>query len=175
MAKPKEKEGFARDRGSAPEAGLGGIMKGLADLVEKIGDLAEKGGELSRAGQLGKESGLKGVYGFSVKVGLGGDGVKVEPFGNIAKDKATGHSVVQEVREPMVDVFDEADHVLVIAEMPGIGADDVRVEIKDDVLTIDAGKGDRKYRKEVVLPQSFPREKMKIACRNGILKVKCTK
>lgn len=157
-----------------PESGLGGIFTGLADLVEKLGDLAEKGGDLSRTGEIGSGK-TKGVYGFSVKVGLGGEGLKVEPFGNVAKDKKSGRSVVQEFREPMVDVFDEEDHVLVVAEMPGVGADDVQLEIKDDVLTIHAGNADRKYQKEVVLPRSFSRDKLKMSCRNGMLRIKCLK
>ena len=45
--------------------------------------------------------------------------IKVEPFGNVTKDKESGRTVVHEVREPLVDVFEEDDHVLVIAEMPG--------------------------------------------------------
>ena len=109
--------------------------------------------------------------------GLGGnqEGVKVEPFGNVRTDEQTGRPVVHEVREPMVDVFEEADHVLVVAEMPGIGPDDVRVELQDDVLIISAEKGDKKYRKEVLLPQSFSRENLKLSCQSGILQVKCMK
>jgi len=158
--------------------GLGGIFKGLAGLVEKLGDLAEKGEVLSRTGEIraeGKEKGIKGVYGFSVKVGLGGEGVTVEPFGNIRKDEATGQATVQEIREPLVDVFEEEDHVLVVAEMPGIGPEDVQADLKDDILTLQAERGDKKYRKEVLLPGSFSREKMTISCNNGIVEIKCLK
>ena len=115
MAKPNDKGGARKDPGVRSEVGVGGILKGLADLVESLGDLAEKGGELSRAGQIGNEKGLKGVYGFSVKVGAAGEGVKVEPFGNIAKDKATGRSVVEEIREPLVDGLTRRENVIVIA------------------------------------------------------------
>jgi HSP20 family protein len=174
MAKKKE------DRGAGRQArgGFEGILTGLSDIVEKLGDLAEKGEKISRTGEIhwkGREKDLKGVYGFSVKVGLGGEGVKVEPFGNIRKDETTGQSVVQEVREPMVDVFDEQDYTLVVAEMPGIGAEDVRLDVKDDLLTIYAEKGDKKYRKEVLLPRSYPKEKMLVSCNNGILEIKCLK
>ena len=113
------------DRAGGAEGGFDGILKGLGDLVEKLSDLAEKGEQFSRTGefQLGDEGkGLKGVFGFSVKTGLGGKEVKVEPFGNISKDKATGKSMVHELREPLVDVFEEEDHVLIVAEMPGIEA-----------------------------------------------------
>ncbi len=135
----------------------------MTELVEKLGELADKGKELSGKGELsdlglGKQA--KGVYGFNVKFGLGDDKkVKVEPFGNIKRDTQTGQAVVQEVREPMVDLFEEEDHLLVVAEMPGIGSADVQLDVKDDVLTIRAESGEKKYRKEVLLPGSFPKEK----------------
>ena len=153
---------------------LGGILKGLGDLVEKLGDLAEKGEGLSRTGEIhgsGKE--LKGIYGFTVKTGLGDDGPRVEPFGNIRKDRESGHTVVHEVREPVVDVFEEVDHVLVVAEMPGIGVEDVEITLEDDLLTIAAGRGDKKYRKEVLLPVSCAREKVQVTCNNGVVEIKC--
>lgn len=175
MTQRKSKGGTSRHEGAKPEAGIGGILRGLGELVEKLGELAETGEELSRTGEFGTEKGLKGVYGFSVKVARGGEGVKVEPFGNIRRDKATGRSAVHEIREPMVDVFEEADYVLVVAEMPGIGPGEVRVEVRDDVLILSAERGDKKYRKEVLLPQSFSREKVKVSCQNGILQVKCLK
>jgi HSP20 family protein len=158
------------------ELGLGGILKGLGDLVEKLGDLSKAGEQLSRTGEIhgpGKE--LKGIYGFTVKVGLGDDRPLVEPFGNIRQDRQSGHTVVQEVREPVVDVFEEEDHVLVVAEMPGITAEDLRVTVEDDLLTLSAERGDKKYRKEVLLPASFTREKTQVACNNGVVEIKCMK
>ena len=158
--------------------GFDGIFKGLGDLVEKLSDLAEKGEQLSRTGefQLGDEAkGLKGVFGFSVKTGLGGKEVKVEPFGNISKDKATGKPMVHELREPLVDVFEEENHVLIVAEMPGIEAEDVEVEIQDDILTLSAKRGDKKYRKEILLPGSFQKDKLSVSCRHGIVEIKCMK
>ena len=160
------------------DGALGGILKGLGGLVEKLGELAEAGGELSKSGEihgLGPGRGAKGVYGFTVKVGLGGEGVKVEPFGNIRRDEESGRPVVQEVTEPAADVFEESDHTLVVAEMPGIGAEDVRLEVTDDLLTITAERGKKKYRKEVLLPGSFPREKMQVSCTNGVLEIRCVK
>ena len=108
----------------------------------------------------GPDKELKGIYGFTVKVGLGDDRPVVEPFGNIRQDRESGHTVVQEVREPVVDVFEEDDHVLVVAEMPGIGKEDVHIAVEDDLLTFSAERGDKKYRKEVLLPASCAKEKI---------------
>ncbi len=165
-----------RGQETGGQGGLGGILGGLTDLIEKLGELAEKGEQLSRAGQFqwkGTEKDAKGVYGFSVKVGLGGEEVKIEPFGNIRRDEKSGEAVVQEIREPVVDVFEEKDHTLVVAEMPGIGEKDIRLEVKEDLLTIYAERGNLKYRKEVLLPRSYCKEKMLVSCNNGILEITC--
>ncbi len=170
MSKDKQKQ---NDEGAK---GMGGLLGGLGYFIEKLGELAEKGEALRKSGEFkssdpaGK---VRGVYGFSMKVGLGdNDDVTVEPFGNVHKDEATGKTVVTEVREPMVDIFEEEDHVLVVAEMPGVGEKDFKLELKEDILTITAGHGDKKYHKEVLLPAVFSPDKMNHICRNGVLEVK---
>jgi HSP20 family protein len=123
MSKKGAKAGKANDSGS------GGFLGGIAEVLDKLSELAEAGRTLSRSGEFTSASGepgsdkeFKGMYGFSVKVGLGGDEMKVEPFGNIKVDRnAREGVVVAEVREPAVDVLEEADHVLIVAEMPGGG------------------------------------------------------
>lgn len=155
-------------------SGAGGILSGLAGLLDKLNELAETGAELRRTGAVGGPGNKsKGIYGFTVKVGLGDQTARVEPFGNIRTDKKTGQPVVEEVREPVVDVFEEKDHVLIVAEMPGISARDVKLMVKDDVLTITAASGDKKYRKEVLLPGSYAQDKMTLSCNNGVLEIKC--
>ena len=44
-----------------------------------------------------------------------------------------------------MDVFDETDHVLVVAELPGAEESGVKTEVKDDVLLISATGKDRRY------------------------------
>jgi HSP20 family protein len=169
--------GKKKDKETGPQGSLEGIFKGLSDLVDKLGDLAEKGEQLSRTREIhgqGSGKGITGIYGFNVRVGLGDEKFRAEPFGNIRKDEKSGRPVVHEVCEPVVDVFEEEDHTMVVAEMPGIGAEDVRLEVHDDVLTIYAEKGDKKYKKEVLLPRSYPMEKMRVTCNNGILEIRCT-
>ena len=156
--------------------GINGFWGGLNEFLGKLGELAEEGGTLRKSGEIGgREGGLKGVYGFSIKVGLGEKGLEIEPFGNVREDKKTGMPVVVEEREPMVDLMDEEDHVLVIAEMPGVGEDDVKLEIHGDVLIVTAERGEQKYRREVLLPRSFSPEQMAYTCRNGVLEVKLQK
>src|SRR5260370_14736011 len=130
------------------DLGIGGILKGLGDLVEKLEEISESGETLSETGEIGGERGqVKGIYGFTVKVGLDGEKPRVEPFGNLHKDTKSGRTVVQETREPLVDVFLEDDYILVVAEMPGIWAGDIRVEVAADRLGIAGGHRDTEYEK----------------------------
>ncbi len=165
-------------KSGAQKGGKKGFLSNLTELIERLGELAEKGEELSRKGQLqfdNNKKELKGVYGVSVKFGPGGQGPKIEPFGNVRKDRETGRAVVQEVREPIVDVFEEPDHVLILAEMPGIEAEDVKVDLNEDILTLSAKRKDRSYRKEVLIPGECSRDKIRVKCKNGIVKIKCMK
>ena len=173
VKKNKDKD---RPKESGFETGFGTVFQGLAGLVEKLGELAETGEQLHQTGELGGSGkGVKGIYGFTVKVGLGDQQARVEPFGNIRRDEKTGQTVVQEIREPVVDIFDETDHILIVAEMPGINVSDVKLQVKDDLLTITAARGDKKYRKELLLPGSFAKAKMSLACNNGVVEIKCLK
>lgn len=157
-----------------------GILNGLTDLAEKLQEMSEKGETLSKTGEFtapGKEKGMKGVYGFTMRTGLGEqqDHVRVEPFGNIKRDKDTGQTVVQEIREPLVDIFEEEDCTLLVAEMPGIETKDIRLDVKDDVLAIFAEKGDKKYRKEILLKHGLALDRITMTCNNGIVEIRCGK
>jgi HSP20 family protein len=154
-----------------------GILNGLSELVGKLKDVAETGEEMKRSGVFDVDSGAgknaNAVYGFSIKMGRKeNEEVKVEPFGNVRRDDQTGETSIREVSEPLIDVIEELDHVLVLAEMPGISDDDVSIELNGDILTINAASGRKKYYKETVLPRSFDSHGMSSSCRNGILAVK---
>jgi HSP20 family protein len=79
------------------------------------------------------------------------------------------------VREPLVDVFEEEDRLLIVAEMPGIEQEDVVVELSDRLLTFSAERGDRKYRKSVEVPANIGRDQLVVSCKNGIIEISAAK
>lgn len=158
------------------DLGLGGIFKGLGSLLEVAAELAEKAPtEIRKEGRIGSipRKGFNAVYGFSVKVG-GEGGPVVEHFGNVRDEEGKG-PVVDEVREPMVDTFDEGDFFLVVAEMPGVNEADVKHEVKGDIFTLSAETGDRKYYKEVLLSAPVDEGKTSASYKNGIFEIKLWK
>ncbi len=175
--KKDKKEPEEKDEGIGIDFGLGGLFKGLGNLIDTATRLAEKGEELSKTGEI-KFSGLekikglkdlKGVYGVSVRTMADGR-PSVQPFGNIKKTPKG--PVVEEVREPMVDVFEEPREIHIIAEMPGIEKKDINLEIKGDILNISSEGEARKYQKEVLLSRPAKTEDMTWTYKNGILEVK---
>lgn len=167
--------GRARDEESRRgELGLGGLLKGLGSFFELAAKVSEEGGEeVTRTGRVeGLGGGLTGVYGFTVRAGLGGEPV-IERFGNIRETEEG--SVVTETREPVVDVLDEGEDILVIAELPGVDEEEISLEVRGNVLEIaGAGRG-RRYRKEVLLPAVVAPESVSSSYKNGILEVRCRK
>jgi HSP20 family protein len=115
---------------------------------------------------------LRGVYGLTIKSGLGGKPV-VEQFGNI--HPTVDGPAVSDVREPIFDVFDEADHVLVVAELPGIADADIKVEVEGDILTLEANGRDRKYAKELLLPAQVQPSSIQRTFANAILEIRLEK
>jgi len=161
-----EKEEIEIDFGIG-KIGFGGLFKGIGNLI----DLASKVGEeeIEKTGEIkGLPKRVKGVYGFRIKTMVGGKPV-IETFGNI-KETARG-PVVEEVREPLVDVFDEKDHILVIAELPGVSEDKIKVELVGDILNLIASDQDRKYAKEILLPAKVKADSLKASYKNGMLEI----
>jgi HSP20 family protein len=153
---------------------FGDLIQGIGNFIDFVSKMEEAGkDEVRREGEFTSPSGrVKAVYGLSIKEGIGGTPI-VEPFGNV-KRTAQG-PVVEEQREPLVDIFDEEDHVSVIIELPGVQVSDIHTEVKGDILTLSAANNRQKYYKEVVLPKNVDPSTAKRKYTNGILEIRMDK
>ncbi len=154
--------------------GLGGLFKGIEKLVDLAGKLDDKGG-MSKEGEINFDhikKGMKGVYGFTINT-AGGGAPKVETFGNIKKTPEGPK--VDEEREPITDIFDEKDEIMIIAEMPGIEESDLKIDLKEDILDISAISKNRTYRKELLLPLKMQQQNLSYKFTNGILEIRIKK
>ena len=88
---------------------------------------------------------------------------------------------------PLVDIHDDADRVILRAEVPGIAQEDIEVQVESGTLTI---RGEKKQENETdtdgthrverfygsfsrsfVLPATVDAERVSATCRNGVLEL----
>ena len=114
------------------------------------------------------------VYGLSVKIGPDGKPI-VKEFGNIkptieaieeGKDELVG------TREPLTEVQKHGKEVVIIAEIPGVSKNDIKLVAYDDKLEIKVDTAKRKYYKKLSLPAYIDDKSIKASYKNGILEVK---
>ena len=122
--------------------------------------------------RLGSEEGAKVygpyVYGFRITVGPDGK-PKIEEFGNVKNYK--GKPIISEEREPLVDVIEKGDEIRVVAEVPGVNKDQIKVRVSGNKVVIQAQGEDRKYYKEVELPAEVDDKSAKATYNNGVLQI----
>jgi HSP20 family protein len=92
---------------------------------------------------------------------------------------------------PPVDIYENAESIIIKAELPGITKEDITVEVKNNTLTL---KGEKKFEKEVkeehyyrmersygtfqrafTLPSTVQQEKVKAKFKEGVLEVQIPK
>ena len=115
------------------------------------------------------------MYGFNVNIDKDGK-PKIDSFGNIKPKPYSGKPVVKSKREPLVEVSEEKDQIVVIAEMPGVDRNDIELEATSDSLIISTkDNAGRDYYKNVKLSTSVNLDVAKARYTNGILEVRLNK
>ncbi|ABM81090.1 archaeal heat shock protein Hsp20 [Hyperthermus butylicus] len=147
----------------------------FSDIFDEIEEMIREMERLAEAMLGGFETRMprgefKGPIVYGVRITIGPDGRPIiEEFGNV---KRRGRrAIIEEAVEPLVEVIDEKDKVVVIAEIPGVEKDKIDIRIKDGKLIIRAEDRERKYYKEIELPPNIKPETAKAKYKNGVLEV----
>jgi len=112
------------------------------------------------------------VYGYSVTVGPDGK-PQIREFGNVKPETRRGRPTlgINEKREPLIDIMETDDEVRIVAELPGVEKDAIKLHGTDDSLTISVDAPHRKYHKDVELPAKVNPKQAKSSYKNGVLEV----
>ncbi len=136
------------------DGGIAGLLDGLRQIAEGLQSCSEQGEKRLDIG--GRDGRM--VFGYSIRTADG----RAEAFGHVPETAA---------RQPIVDVIEEADAILVIAEMPGVAAEDVTARVEDGALLLQT-PGPAAWRKRVALPGPVAAAGMTVAARNGIVEIR---
>ncbi|MEW5760535.1 MAG: Hsp20/alpha crystallin family protein [Candidatus Thermoplasmatota archaeon] len=166
--------------------GITGLLSGLGDFLGMIKELAEKGEPLEGKKTFGG-LGFQGEYRYRVstlgewtprRVGIGiRPGTRYEKRyepSTIQKPKTVEPGI--EKKEPLFDVFDKGDHILVVASLPDIKEKDLEFNIEDNALKIIAKTAKGKIEKEISIPKESKVDKISSASfKHGIVEIKLSK
>jgi HSP20 family protein len=141
------------------------------DQFENIDGLFER---LSKATGMNMENFRQQpfIYGFSVTQRQGEE-PEIREFGNIPIFEKTenGEKRNLDIRKPLIDVLEAEKTVHVIAEIPGIEKENIRLNATDLILDIETIDGNPKYSERVELPVKVDPQSAKATYKNGVLEV----
>jgi HSP20 family protein len=166
-----DKKGLPNDVAS----GINGIFRGLSNLVNAAAKLTEAkdAAEIVRNGSFGTRSGVQGAYGVAVR--LGPQRPVVRPLRTVRRQNESAAPPAEELWEPAIDMFDEEDHYLVVAELSGFDESAIHWKVTGNALLIEGVGDHRVCRKELVLPSAVKEQDIKSSFNNGILELRLWK
>lgn len=150
-----------------------GLLNGLWEFLKGIEELQNKGFEKTSSREISMPSGRKGIYDYSIKVG----GLKKSTLGfrpERVKEKTIEPENIE--KEPLVDIFDKDNHVLIVAELSNIKEKDLNFKIVKNTLKISAKTPEGKLEKDITIPKGSKIDKIeKVSMKNNILEIRLRK
>jgi len=77
--------------------------------------------------------------------------------------------------KPLIDVLEERDEIIVVAEFAGFKKENLRIHVKNQRLTLAAEALDRKYYKSLNLPKRVIPNIIRTTYKNGVLEIRLKK
>lgn len=138
------------------------MFEEMEEMMRELFERAEKG-EL--------EQGKPIVYGWSMRIGPDGK-VVVDEFGNTGRKK---QGELTDEREPITDVINEKENIVVICELPGVNKEDIKLSVNEKSVSIKVDTAERKYSKNIRLPATVDIKNVEAHYKNGVLEVRLKK
>jgi HSP20 family protein len=77
--------------------------------------------------------------------------------------------------KPLIDVLEEKNKIIVVAEFAGFKRENLKIHVKDQRLILSAESSDRKYHKSLNLPKRVIPSTMCTSFKNGVLEIEFEK
>lgn len=160
---------------------LGELLGSPEKLTGRLEELREKLKEAGGREVLSDEEWRRGgasITGHIRTRGLLGEqeyhiGTMGKPGRREARQPATE---APEVLEPPVDVFDEEEQVTIVADVPGVGLEELELKAEGSAFSLSTkGGARRRYQKELRLDAELEPESLQATCHNGVLEVRLRK
>jgi len=86
-------------------------------------------------------------------------------------------SVEKDLKEPkpLIDILEDDNDIYVVAEFAGFNRENLRIDLKEQKLTLSAEALDRKYHKSLNLPRRVIPSTLCTTYKNGVLEIRLKK
>ena len=113
------------------------------------------------------------VYGYSMTIGPDGK-PNIQEFGNVKSFSGRGsfeQPSLSAEREPLIDISSTDKEVKIVAEMPGISKEKIKIDAYDKYVEIKSEDPNRKYHKTIEVPDDIDIESARSNYNNGVLEI----
>ena len=77
--------------------------------------------------------------------------------------------------EPLIDILEENDEIIVVSEFAGFNRKDLKINVKNQRLTLSVDSLKRKYHKSLNLPSEVIPNNIRTEYKNGVLEIRLKK
>lgn len=178
----KEKD---NNEGQQEDKDMKEIFENLGeDLSELLGKLADEGAKMRQSGQFGFFQDLEDMMSKEMDLGIKNledifKNFSPQNFGpgfdtDTAYQKKKKRKEKENIQEPSCDIFEEAEEILILIELPGVSQDDISIKQEGKDLLVKANHQTGRYEKKIRVPEKatgMPSYSFK----NGILRIQLKK
>jgi HSP20 family protein len=144
----------------------------LYDELERLGDLIDETMQKALDNPSKDAPTKRDFKAFSVKIGPDGK-PRIREFNS--RQPQQPESEVSDDPEPLVDVIEEGETVVVLVALPGVNKDDIDLRITGDTLTFSVDAADFEWYDELKLPARVNPKSARASYKNGVLEIKVKK
>jgi HSP20 family protein len=144
----------------------------LYDELERLGDLIDE--TVQKAFENSEKTPVRRnhIHGFSIKIGPDGK-PRIQEFNN--RQPQQNEPEISDDPEPLVDLIEEANKLVVLAALQGVEKDDIDLRITENCLTVSVDAADFEWYNELKLPTKVDPKSACASYKNGVLEVKMNK
>ena len=145
----------------------------IYEELEKLGDLIDETVQKAFENSSEKTPVRRNrIQGFSIKIGPDGK-PRIREFNS--RQPRQNELELSDDPEPLVDLIDEGETLVVLAALPGVNKDAIDLRITENCLTVSVDAADFEWYEELRLPTRVDPKSACASYKNGVLEVKVNK
>jgi len=148
------------------------IADGLESLAEALRSVTEEARNFEQSVSFGGgDDGIEGVVRVEFRTNIGEDTRAESTARSTVRADAADAEAGRRVRRPVVDVTEDDEAVVIVAEMPGVTADALTWAVEERALSLEATTDRTRYARVVTLPAAVDADAAAVTVEAGVVEL----